>query len=134
MIFLRVLFFFFFLMIRRPTRSTSTNTLFPYNDALPIFVLDWAKQHGIGFSHFISLGDSADVDFGDMLDYLASDPQTRAILLYIESVKHARKFISAARGAARNKPIVAVTPATNARAAPAAAPPTTTRPGGGAHN
>src|SRR3546814_17870059 len=96
MIFLRVLFFFFFLMIRRPTRSTSTNTLFPYNDALPIFVLDWAKQHGIGFSHFISLGDSADVDFGDMLDYLASDPQTRAILLYIESVKHARKFIPAA--------------------------------------
>src|SRR3546814_7641044 len=56
-----------------------------------------------------------------MLDYLASDPQTRAILLYIESVKHARKFISAASGAARNKPIVAVKSGRNARAAQAAA-------------
>lgn len=89
--------------------------------ALCTIVLDWAKQHGIGFSHFISLGDSADIDFGDMLDYLASDPQTRAILLYIESVKHARKFMSAARAAARNKPIVAVKSGRNARAAQAAA-------------
>lgn len=89
--------------------------------ALCTIVLDWAKQNGVGFSHFISLGDSADVDFGDMLDYLASDPQTRAILLYIESVKQARKFISAARGAARNKPIVAVKSGRNARAAKAAA-------------
>ncbi|WP_298720691.1 bifunctional acetate--CoA ligase family protein/GNAT family N-acetyltransferase [uncultured Ferrovibrio sp.] len=89
--------------------------------ALCTIVLDWAKQHGIGFSHFISLGDSADIDFGDMLDYLASDPQTRAILLYIESVKQARKFVSAARAAARNKPIVAVKSGRNARAAQAAA-------------
>lgn len=89
--------------------------------ALCTIVLDWAKQHGIGFSHFVSLGDSADVDFGDMLDYLAGDPQTRAILLYIRSVKQARKFISAARGAARNKPIVAVKSGRNARAALAAA-------------
>lgn len=89
--------------------------------ALCTIVLDWAKQHGIGFSHFVSLGDSADVDFGDVLDFLASDPQTRAILLYIESVKHARKFMSAARAAARNKPIVAVKSGRNARAAQAAA-------------
>lgn len=89
--------------------------------ALCTIVLDWAKQHGIGFSHFLSVGDSADVDFGDIIDYLASDPQTRAILLYIESVKNARKFISAARAAARNKPIVAVKSGRNARAAQAAA-------------
>lgn len=89
--------------------------------ALCTIVLDWAREHGIGFSHFISLGDSADVDFGDMLDYLASDAETRAILLYIESVKHARKFMSAARAAARNKPIVAVKSGRNARAAQAAA-------------
>ncbi len=71
-------------------------------------VLDWARSRGIGFSHFISLGDAADVDFGDVLDYLASDPATRAILLYIESVRAARKFMSAARAAARNKPVLAV--------------------------
>ncbi len=71
-------------------------------------VLDWAKSRGIGFSHFISLGDAADVDFGDVLDYLASDGGTRAILLYIESITAARKFMSAARAAARNKPVLVV--------------------------
>ena len=76
--------------------------------ALATAMLDWANAHSIGFSHFISLGDSADVDFGDMLDYLASDPGTRAILMYMESVKAARKFMSAARAAARNKPVIAV--------------------------
>jgi len=89
--------------------------------ALCTIVLDWARQRGVGFSHFISLGESADVDFGDMLDFLASCPQTRAILLYIESVKQARKFMSAARAAARNKPIIAVKSGRNARAAQAAA-------------
>ena len=71
-------------------------------------VLDWAKSRGIGFSHFISLGEAADVDFGDVLDYLASDSATRAILLYIESITAARKFMSAARAAARNKPVLVV--------------------------
>jgi acetyltransferase len=71
-------------------------------------VLDWAKSRRIGFSHFISLGNAADVDFGDLIDYLASDPETRAILLYIESIGAARKFMSAARAAARNKPVIAV--------------------------
>jgi acetyltransferase len=74
--------------------------------ALMAAMLDWAKTHGIGFSHFISLGDAADVDCGDVLDYLASDPHTRAILLYLESVTAARKFMSAARAAARNKPVI----------------------------
>lgn len=71
-------------------------------------VLDWAKSRGIGFSHFISLGEAADVDFGDVLDYLASDSATHAILLYIESISAARKFMSAARAAARNKPVLVV--------------------------
>ena len=71
-------------------------------------VLDWARPKGIGFSHFISLGDCADVDFGDLLDYLGSDPSTRAILLYIESIHQRRNFMSAARAAARNKPIIAI--------------------------
>ncbi len=76
--------------------------------ALATAMLDWANSRGIGFSHFISLGDSADVDFGDALDYLASDPGTRAVLMYMESVKAARKFMSAARAAARNKPVIVV--------------------------
>ena len=74
--------------------------------ALVTGILDWAKSRGIGFSKFVSLGDGADVDFGDMLDYLARDPHTHAILLYIEDIRHARKFMSAARSAARGKPVL----------------------------
>ncbi|MBA4260851.1 MAG: hypothetical protein C0443_02170 [Comamonadaceae bacterium] len=129
--------------------------------ALVTAMLDWAASRGIGFSHFVSLGERADVDFGDMLDFLGSDPKTRAILLYIESIDDAapdpgaarppegvqqalgrpggqtdaphapplrgslppegvqqalgrpggqlaRKFMSAARAAARNKPVIVV--------------------------
>ncbi|MET1115756.1 MAG: bifunctional acetate--CoA ligase family protein/GNAT family N-acetyltransferase [Comamonas sp.] len=76
--------------------------------ALATAMLDWANGRGIGFSHFISLGDSADVDFGDVIDYLASDGATRAILMYAESIKAARKFMSAARAASRNKPLIVV--------------------------
>ena len=76
--------------------------------ALCTAVLDWARPKGIGFSHFISLGDSADVDFGDVLDYLGSDPSTRAILIYMESIHERRNFMSAARAAARNKPVLAI--------------------------
>ena len=76
--------------------------------ALVTAMLDWAQARAIGFSHFVSLGEHADVDFGDMLDYLASDPKTRAILLYIESIEAPRKFLSAARAAARNKPVIVV--------------------------
>ena len=69
-------------------------------------MLDWAAPRAIGFSHVVSLGDMADVDFGDMLDYLAADPATRAILLYVEGIVHGRKFMSAARAAARLKPVL----------------------------
>jgi len=71
-------------------------------------VLDWAAARGIGFSHMVSLGDMADVDFGDMLDYLALQPDVRAILLYVEAVTNARKFLSAARIAARSKPVIVI--------------------------
>ena len=76
--------------------------------ALVTAMLDWAQGQTIGFSHFVSMGEHADVDFGDMLDYLASDPKTRAILLYIESIESPRKFMSAARSAARNKPVIVI--------------------------
>ena len=71
-------------------------------------MLDWARAEGVGFSALVSLGDSADVDLGDVVDYLGSDPHTRAILLYAESIGSARKFLSASRAASRNKPIVAL--------------------------
>jgi acetyltransferase len=71
-------------------------------------VLDWATARGIGFSHFISLGDMSDVDFGDVLDYLSGEIEVRGILLYMETVTNARKFMSAARAAARIKPVIVV--------------------------
>lgn len=88
--------------------------------ALTTAMLDWAHSMRVGFSHFISLGNAADVDFGDLLDYLARDPQTRAILLYIESIPAARKFMSAARAAARDKPVIAVKSGRTRQAATAA--------------
>ena len=84
-------------------------------------VLDWANSRGIGFSHFISLGNGTDVDIGDLIDYLANDPATKAILLYIEAVTGARKFMSAARAASRAKPVVAIKAGRVAEGARAAA-------------
>ncbi len=69
-------------------------------------VLDWAQLHGIGFSRVVSVVEGGDIDLGDMLDYLAADDDTNAIIMHIESVSCARKFISAARLAARGKPVV----------------------------
>jgi len=76
--------------------------------ALCTAVLGWARSRGIGFSHFVSLGNSADVDVGDVLDYLGGEPSTDAILLYLEAIEHARKFMSAGRAAARNKPVIVI--------------------------
>lgn len=89
--------------------------------AVATAVLDWATHRGIGFSHVVSLGNMADVDFGDMLDFLLADPKTRAILLYVESITHAPKFMSAARAAARAKPVIVVKSGRTAEAARAAA-------------
>lgn len=83
-------------------------------------VLDWATARGIGFSHLVSLGDMTDVDFGDMLDFLAADSETTSVLLYVEAVRDARKFMSAARAAARAKPVIVVKAGRHAAAAKAA--------------
>jgi acetyltransferase len=82
---------------------------------------DWGSAQGIGFSHLISMGDMADVDFGDALDMLARDLDTRAILMYVEGITHARKFMSAARGVARVKPVIVLKAGRHAAAAQAAA-------------
>jgi acetyltransferase len=71
-------------------------------------ILDWAEMNDIGFSAVVSTGIAADLDFGDYLDFLVSDPQTRSILLYIEGIKDARRFMSSLRAAARIKPVIAL--------------------------
>jgi acetyltransferase len=88
--------------------------------ALITAIIDWARGRNLGFSQIVSLGDMADVDFGDMLDYLAADVESRAILLYMESVTYAPKFLSAARRAARSKPVVVVKAGRSASGAKAA--------------
>jgi acetyltransferase len=74
--------------------------------ALCTSVLDFALEAGIGFSHFISVGNSMDIDFADLIDFLGEDEKTHFIVLYIESIRRARKFITAARSFARQKPII----------------------------
>ncbi len=69
-------------------------------------LLDWAIPNDVGFSSIVSLGASADVDFGELIDYLVNDPATAHILLYIEGVRDARRFVSALRAAARIKPVI----------------------------
>lgn len=76
--------------------------------ALCTAILDWAQVSDVGFSSVISMGASADVDFGEILDFLVNDPQTESILLYIEGIRNARSFMSALRAAARVKPVIAV--------------------------
>jgi acetyltransferase len=76
--------------------------------ALCTSMLDWAEANGIGFSSVISTGASADLDFGEILDYLAYDPATKGILLYIEGIRDARGFMSALRATSRFKPVVLV--------------------------
>jgi acetyltransferase len=76
--------------------------------ALGSAILDWAMHENIGFSNFVSVGSMIDVDFGDLIDYFGTDPKTRSILMYIEGITNARKFMSAARHFARTKPIIVV--------------------------
>jgi len=89
--------------------------------AIVTALVDWAAARGVGFSHLVSLGDMADVDFGDLLDLLGQDPSVRAILLYVEAITHPRKFLSAARAAARTKPVLVVKAGRFAEGARAAA-------------
>ncbi|MFN3522767.1 MAG: GNAT family N-acetyltransferase [Phenylobacterium sp.] len=88
--------------------------------AIATAALDWAHARGFGFSHVVTLGDMADVDFGDVLDYLALDRATKAIVLYVESIYDARKFMTAGRIAARAKPVVVIKSGRSAAGAKAA--------------
>jgi acetyltransferase len=78
--------------------------------ALGAAILDWAISAHVGFSMFTSLGAMIDTDFGDLIDYLGGDYRTRSIMIYMDNVGTARKFMSAARGFARSKPIIIVKP------------------------
>ncbi len=74
--------------------------------ALCASILDWADEAKIGFSYFVSIGNAVDVTFGDLIDYLGQDTNTKSIMLYVESLANARTFMSAARAFARKKPII----------------------------
>ena len=76
--------------------------------ALCASVLDWAMEGKIGFSYFVSIGNTIDVDFGDLIDYFGEDDSTKSIILYIESIAQARRFMTAARAFAKSKPILAI--------------------------
>ncbi|CAM5467464.1 acetyltransferase [Aquamicrobium terrae] len=95
--------------------------LLSQSGAIATSLVDWAEDNDVGFSHIVSLGDMADVDVADWLDLLAGDAGTRAIVMYLESVTNPRKFMSAARAAARIKPVVAVKAGRHELAARAAA-------------
>ncbi|NNF34977.1 MAG: bifunctional acetate--CoA ligase family protein/GNAT family N-acetyltransferase [Saprospiraceae bacterium] len=74
--------------------------------ALCTAILDWSVEQNVGFSNFVSIGSMVDVGFHDLIDYFGSDPQTSSIVIYMESITHTRKFMSAARAFARTKPII----------------------------
>ena len=78
--------------------------------ALGSAVLDWAVSRNVGFSAFVSLGSMLDINFGDLIDYFGEDTETRSIIIYLESIGNARKFMSAARGFATTKPIIVIKP------------------------
>jgi acetyltransferase len=75
--------------------------------ALCTSLLDWAQEEGIGFSYFVSIGNMVDIEFADLIDYFGGDPKTASIILYIESVRSVREFMSAARAFSKTRPIVA---------------------------
>ena len=88
--------------------NTGNLALISQSGALCTAILDWAQINDVGFSSVVSMGSSADVDFGETLDYLVSDPQTQNILLYIEGIRESRRFMSSLRAAARIKPVILI--------------------------
>ena len=90
----------------RGTARAGSLGLISQSGAVCTAMLDWALPNRIGFSSVVSLGGSTDVDFGEIIDYLVNDPKTEHILLYIEGVRDARRFVSALRAAARVKPVI----------------------------
>jgi acetyltransferase len=101
--------------------AAGTLAMLAQSGAILTSVIDWAAARAIGFSHLVSMGEMTDVDFGDMLDYLAGDSATSGILLYMEAITHARKFMSAARRAARVKPVIVIKAGRHGEAARAVA-------------
>lgn len=104
----------------RITPAAGNIALISQSGALGTGMLDWAVDAHIGFSMFASVGAMVDVDFADLVDFLGEDEQTRAILIYMENIGNARRFMSAARGFARNKPIIVLKPGRYAESAKAA--------------
>jgi acetyltransferase len=94
--------------------------LISQSGAIAAGLVQWAAGRGVGFSAIVSIGDSLDVDFADLLDHFALDRGTRAILLYVESIRDARKFMSAARAAASAKPVLVIKSGRHAQGAKAA--------------
>ncbi|NRP75684.1 Succinyl-CoA ligase [ADP-forming] subunit alpha [Ensifer psoraleae] len=95
--------------------------LLSQSGAITTSLIDWAAENNVGFSKIISLGDMADADAGDFLDLLAGDLETNAIVMYLEAISNPRKFLSAARAAARVKPVVTIKAGRHTEAAKAAA-------------
>ncbi|QLI82360.1 bifunctional acetate--CoA ligase family protein/GNAT family N-acetyltransferase [Chitinibacter fontanus] len=104
--------------IRAPSKLLACNhqgkvkngsmALVSQSSAVTSAILDWAESQDLGFSSVVSLGTAADIDVGDVLDYLVADPKTKSILLYIEDLKDARLFMSALRAASRSKAVLAL--------------------------
>jgi acetyltransferase len=99
---------------------TGDLALISQSGAIAAGLVEWARQRSVGFSAVVSLGNQIDVDFGDLLDYFATDPATRSIVLYVESIQNAGKFMSAARAAARLKPVLVIKSGRHAQGAVAA--------------
>ncbi len=104
----------------RNTAKPGNLALVSQSGAICTAILDWAEGQGIGFSAVASTGAEADVDFGDLLDFLALDGQTRSILLYVEGVRDARRFMSGLRSAARMKPVIVIKAGRHAESSQAA--------------
>ena len=98
----------------RKTTKPGKIAFLSQSGALGASVLDWAVSRDIGFSAFVSLGSMLDIDFGDLIDFFGADPQTKSIIIYLESLgnslENVKKFMSAVRGFARNKPIIVIKP------------------------
>src|SRR5919204_5884890 len=94
--------------VAAPMPRLGSVALLSQSGAILTSILDWAREKHVGFSSFVSVGSMVDVDFADLLDYFGDDPQTRSIILYVESIGDVRKFLSAARAVARAKPVIVV--------------------------
>ncbi len=89
-----------------PLAAAGPLALVSQSGALTAAMLDWARQHGVGFSAVVSLGPNTAIELPQVLDFLTSDAQTQSILIYMEGIRHARRFMSALRAAAYAKPVV----------------------------